>query len=366
MFVWNGINVDPYKVLEVPHDVTKAELGNKYKTLMKKYHTDGRTSTQRLENGMRLINQSRSEILKDIELREKDAKEQALKKKDYSALDLEGLKKTIIEQFSSYITECQVAKVTCELYQGETLKKIEEFFDQGIAAANNCITLANTFTTRDEVMRVKGLFDLKKQKFDEKFFDDLKQLLNKTIMFIRSAKEVQTLMMLIINRDKNVSAQEWFAENQDALISIVTFEEELVKKLDSVIEEYKDDEYYAYMSDDIEEKCYDIVVLVNSRLASGGVSYKIFEEDDFLEAFKIEIQGVVDKYHATMERRKNKIKYLKFAHDISDLTVEQLESLIHNGEEFDSMVDSIEMPVFNSHVNAAQGANAILGIKNNH
>ena len=250
------------------------------------------------------------------------------------------------------------------MYKGKTLKKVEEFFDQGIAAANNCITLANTFTTRDEVMRVKGLFDLKKQKFDEKFFEDLEQLLNKSIMVIRNAVEVQTLMRLIINREKGISAQDWFAENQDALISLVSFEEELRMKLDEVLDDYKEDEYYSYMSDEIEEKCYDVVMLVNERLAGGNISYKIFEEAEFVGAFRIEIQGVVDKYHAIMERRKNKIRYLKFARNISDEMVEQLECLIHDGEEFDSMVDSIEMPLFNSHVSASQGSNAALGKKN--
>lgn len=364
MFVWNGINVDPYKIFEVSRDVTKEELGTKYKALARKYHTDNGTPTQRSENGIRLINQARSEILKEIELRDKQAKEKALKNDDYSSLELEGLKKTVIERFSSYITECQVAKVTCELYQGETLKKIEEFFDQGIAAANNCITLANTFTTREEVMRVKGLFDLKKQKFDEKFFGDLEQLLNKSIVLIRGSLEVQTLMRLIKNREIGISAQEWFAENQDALITLVTFEEDLVNKLDAILDEFKQYEYYEYISDEVDEKCSDAVVEVNARIAEVHQSYKIFEEGDFAGAFRIEIQRIVDKYNAIMERRKNKIKWLKFARNISDEMVEQLECLIHNDEEFDKMVDAIEMPVFNSHVNATQGVtNASLGIK---
>lgn len=352
MFVWNGINVDPYEVLEVSHDVTKTELNKKYKTLVKQYRTDGQAPSARREAGFRLINLSRDDILKEIGLREKLAQEKALKEDDYSTLDLEGLKNAIITKFANYITECEVAKVTCEINDVKTLKTVEGFFDQGIAVANNCIELTKNAKSRDEVLSIKGIFDTKKAKFDENFFASLEQVLTKTIVFIRETIEVQTVIRLIKSRDKGVSAQEWFSENQDAFITVIRFEEELMKQLDDILDEYKKDEYYSYMSDEIDETSYKIVVQINGRLAGVRVSYKMFEEAGFLEAFQTEIQAVVDKYHADVEKRKNKIKYLKFSRNISDETVKELEKFIHDGDSFDVIVDTIEMDGFSNLVNA--------------
>ena len=224
MFMWNGINVDPYEVLEVSRDVTKAELNKRYKALVKTYQSDGKAPSARREAGFCLINLSRDDILQEIELREKQAQEKALKEDDYSTLDLEGLKKAITTKFANYITECEVAKVTCEIHNVKTLKTVEGFFDQGIAVANNCIELAKNATSRDEVLSIKGIFETKKAKFDENFFASLEQLLTKAIVFIRETIEVQTVIRLIKSRGKGVSAQEWFAENQDAFISVLRFE----------------------------------------------------------------------------------------------------------------------------------------------
>ncbi len=354
MFIWNGINVDPYKVLEVAHDVTEEELKKKYRALARKFHTDGGNENQRQQDAIRLINLSRDQVLKDIQLRDKEAEERALKEEDYSSLDLEGLKKVIITKFSNYITECQVAKVTCEIHQVKILEKVKEFFDQGIAVANNCIALANLSTSREEVLKLLEIFDTKKGKFDENFFGNLEELLQKSLFFIYSSLEVQTVLRLIKERAKGISAQEWFRDNADAFITVVRFDEELVKSLDSVIEEFKSDELYPYMVDIIEKKSYQILVEVNDGLAISHRSYKIFEEEDFLGAFRLEIQKVIDEYHATIERRKNKIKYFKFANNMSDDMVKILDDAIYDETTFDSLVDTLEMKMFNNRVAASR------------
>ena len=361
MFMWNGIIVDPYKVLEVSHDVTEAELKKRYRDLVKIYHTDGKVSTKRLEDGMRLINQSKAEIEKDISLRNKQVQEKALKEDDYSALDLEGLKKAVITKFTNYITEYQVVKVTCEMHQVKSLKKVEEFFDQGIAVANNCISLANLATSCEDVLRVKNVFDVKRRKFDDNFFADLDELLRKSIMFIYETREVQTVVRLIRNRGKGTSAQEWFTENNDALITIIRFEEELAERMDAVVEEFKEDELYPYVKDEIEKTSYRILVEVNEGLAVSHNTYKIFEDEDFVDAYRTEIKKIFEQRRAVVERRKNKIKYLKFALNISSDVEKILEETMYDVDDngnsaFDSLVDTLEMQIFNSRVASSQEA----------
>lgn len=354
MFYWEGKNVDPYKLLEVPYDVTEEVLKQKFRALAKKYHTDNGDVSLRQQNAIRLICQAKEEVEKDIKLRKKEAQEKALKEEDYSSLDLEEMKKTIVKIFDTYITEYQVAKVTCEINKVKSLKKIEEFFDQGIAVANNCIALVNMAASREEVLRIKGIFDKKRKNFDENFFADLEGLLKKLLIFIYESQEVQAVLNLIMAGKKIATAQEWFTENSDALITVVRFDEELVEKMDGVLDEFKEDELYPHMSDEIDRVSYGIVVRVNEGLALSHTSYKVFEDADFIGAFRTEIQTVVDEYHTLIERRKNKIKYLKFSRNISDDMVKVLEDSIYDGDVFESLVNTLEMEIFNSHVAASK------------
>lgn len=350
MLYWEGKNVDPYRILEVPYDVTETVLKQKYRALLKKYHPDNGETSERQQRAIRLINEANAAVEKDIKLRKKEAQEKALRDDDYSSLDLDGLKKAVIAKITNYITEYQVAKVTCEINQVRSLKKIEEFFDQGIAVAHNCIALANIASSREEVLSVKGVFDKKRRKFDENFFMDLDDLLKKYIMFIYESREVQAVVQMIRMRSRGVSAQEWFTENSDALITIVRFEDELVAKLDAIIEEFKDDELFPNMKEAIDQKSYEILVQVNEGLAESHNTYRIFEEEDFAGAYRKEIAKLFEERRKVIEKRKNKIKYLKFAGNISAEMVQILDDALHDDDTFDSLVNTLEMQIFNSRV----------------
>lgn len=353
MFYWEGRNVDPYRILEVPYDVTEDVLKRKFRTLLKQYHPDTETTGDvsiRQQKAIRLINQAYSEVDKEIKTRKKEAQEKALREDDYSSLDLDELKKAVIAKITNYITEYQVAKVTCEINQVKSLIKIKEFFDQGIAVANNCITLVNIASSREEVLNVKGIFDTKRRKFDENFFGDLDELLRKSIMFIYETREVQAVVQMIRTRSRKTSAQEWFTENSDALITIMRFEDELVEKLDAIIEEFRDDELFPYMEGAIEQKSYEILVQVNEGLKESHNTYRLFEEEDFAGAYRKEIQDLFEKRRAVIEKRRTKIKYLKFAGNISAEMVEILSEAIQDDDTFNSLVETLEMQIFNSRV----------------
>lgn len=350
--MFNGKQVNPYRILEIGEDASEEEIKRKYRALSHQYHPDCVASTPHNETAIRLVSEAYAEVIANLRRKKKEAREQALKNDNYDNLDDETLKNVIIEKFTRYITDYQVAKVTCELYHLNLLDEVKELFSQAIAVANNCISLVRLAQSREEILQVNNIFKIKIKKFDENFYSDVGKLLVKELVFIYYAKEVQTIIGLL-SRPEKKSANEWFMDNYDALVSVVSYDNELTQKLDSTLASFMEDDAYQVLEKEIKEMNMRFVGQANDLLMSKSLSFHEFNED-FIEAYHVELDRIFTRHHETMDRRQSKIRYLKFAFNIDDEMVERLNDAILDEEVFNQLVDSVEKERFESLITASQ------------
>lgn len=359
--VFNGKEVDPYAILKLSKDATKDELKKNYKVRVKEYHTDLHTSNiERYKTGMDLINEAYTIILNDIKQRELEEKKKREKITDFTGMDLETMISVLRLQINKYIDSLETAKMLCDLSADmKFAQELSVLFGREIGVAKSCLFVANDAAMKQDetdVRRAKSAFDKKRKFFNDNFFDNLFELFHKHLLFIFNSAEAQFVVKGISSSKMGADGIEWFMENQDAILSVTRSDQEIRMRLDKMLEEFANDEFALILNDDIRDANNDVIKRINENLKISNASYHLFDDDEFYDAHRMTIKQIFDDYHAKIDRRKNKIKYFKFALNIGEDIAKQLEDNIHNDEVFDAIADSLEAKIFTSYLTSGQGA----------
>lgn len=347
---FDGKYVDPYRIIGVTQDVTEEELKKKYKELVKKHHPDERgDKDERHEQAIRVLNISYESILEDVKKRDKS----------YIDTDLDELKNETIEKINAYINSYQVAKTMCDLNQDLAIFGVlSELFASAIAGAKNCIFLVNVAKTPKEIVEVVNVLAKKDASLSKEFFDKIPKSMCKELVFVYHCSESQKVLKSIDERTSKTSAIEWFMENKDVFIALYKFDHDLITKLDDIGDIFNGDELFPLLEKEIKAVACKIAGTTSNYFLATHASYHFLEGkiESILESFRYPVQEMFDKYHDVIERRKQKIEYLKFAFNISKDVEDSLKEEIHNGDSFNELYDATANKLFSDKVEKAQNA----------
>lgn len=353
---FNGKKVDPYRLFGININSTEDELKKSYRAMAIKYHSDSvAKQSEKTEQAIRLLNQAYAEVSKDMKKRDEKRKKELASTPNFAEMDFPTRKKSLKIRIQNYINELELAKVTCHLNADLSVcMEIAKLFDEAIIAARHCETLLGVATTDAEAYLAKSALEKKQSYFNTNFFDVLLPLFQSNLLFIFYSFEAQHVISTVITRALDVSATEWFMENQDALLTVLRDDKRIRQRLDDSLSEFRDDEYMEYLKDEINGLNEELINRINKVLKDTRQTYHFFTDDnsefqsqEFYDEHYNKIKGVIENYHKKIEHREGKIKYLKFALNIAPEIEEQLRSNMHNDEAFNQMVDTLEEGIVN-------------------
>lgn len=357
--VFNGKEVDPYAILKLKRGATKKEAKTAYRERAKEYHTDLHTDNiERYKTGMNLINEAYANVSKDIRERELEETKKRENLNDFTGLDLETMISVLRLQVNKYVERLEVAKMLCDL-NGDLkfAQELSVIFETEIGVANRCLPLADSaYKENDEIglKRAKSAFDKKREFFNSDFFEKLMNLFRQHLLFIYYSKEARYVVSNISSCQQNTNGVEWFVNNQDSVLTVVRGDQSIRMRLDKMLEEFALDEFVEVLNGEVTDANNEVVRKVNETLLASSASFRAFEDDEFYDAHRETIKKIFDDYHAKIDRRRNKIKYFKFALNIGEDVEKDLEGNIHNDERFNSLANALEARVFNSYLRGSQ------------
>lgn len=179
-------------------------------------------------------------------------------------------------------------------------------------------------------------------------------LFRQHLLFIYYSKEARYVVSNISSCQQNTDGVEWFVNNQDSVLTVVRGDQSIRMRLDKMLEEFALDEFVEVLNGEVTDANNEVVRKVNETLLASSASFRAFEDDEFYDAHRETIKKIFDDYHAKIDRRRNKIKYFKFALNIGEDVEKDLEGNIHNDERFNSLANALEARVFNSYLRGSQ------------